>query len=435
MRAAEVTESLTARRQRLLGPAYRLLYEEPVHAVRGDGVWLVEADGRCLLDCYNNVPSVGHCHPRVVEALSRQSAALNTHTRYLHDAVLDYAERLLATMPGEIGHVMLTCTGSEANDLAVRVARSATGATGLIVTANAYHGVTAALAEASPSLGSGVPRGAHVRTVAVPDVYREGEEGAAAAFERGVADAIGSLAVAGLRPAALLIDTVFASDGVRLDPPGFVAGAVAAVRRAGGLYVADEVQGGLGRTGDQMWGFSRHGVVPDLVTLGKPLGNGHPLAALLARPEHLEAFGAGSRYFNTFGGNPVSAAVGIAVLDVIRDEDLLGNAARTGRLLSRGLASLAARHPVVGDVRAAGLYVGIEIVSDPIAKTPWAAGAGQIVNALRRAGVLVGLCGAEGNVVKVRPPLPFGAAHAEIVLDRMDAAFGTLAPASTPRRW
>lgn len=420
MTADDASAALIARRRRLLGPAYRLLYDQPLRPVRGEGVWLVEADGRRVLDCYNNVPSVGHCHPRVVEALSRQAATLNTHTRYLHETVLDYAERLLATLPAEIGHVIFTCTGSEANDLAVRVARSATGNEGFIVTANAYHGVTAAVAEMSPSLGAAVKRGSHVRTVPVPDVYRDGAAGAAAAFTRAVEGAVASLAAAGMRPAALLFDTVLASDGVVVDPPGFVAGAVAAVRAAGGLFVADEVQAGLARTGSHMWGFERHGVVPDLVTVGKPMGDGHPVAALMARPAHLAEFGARSRYFNTFGGNPVSAAVGLAVLDVIRDEDLQGNAARTGRRLHDGLLDLGRRYPVIGDVRSAGLYLGVEIVSDPSARTPSAALAASIVDALRRAGVLVGTCGAHANVLKVRPPLPFGPDHADIFLERFD---------------
>ncbi len=419
MTADDTQAALIERRRRLLGPAYRLLYDAPLHPVRGEGVWLIEADGRRILDCYNNVPSVGHCHPRVVAALSRQAATLNTHTRYLDETVLDYAERLLATMPAEIGHVMFTCTGSEANDLAVRVARSATGNAGFIVTANAYHGVTATVAEMSPSLGAAVQRGAHVRTVAVPDVYRDGEAGAAAAFTRAVEGAIASLADAGMRPAALLFDTVFSSDGMALDPPGFVAGAIAAVRAAGGLYIADEVQAGLARTGSGLWGFTRHGIVPDLVTLGKPMGDGHPMAALLARPEHLETFGTRSRYFNTFGGNPVSAAVGLAVLDVIRDEDLMGNAARTGRLMHDGVEALARTFPVIGHVRACGLYMGIEIVSDPGTKAPSAALAARLVNGLRAEGVLVGVSGPQANVLKVRPPLPFGAEEAAIFLDRM----------------
>ena len=420
MTADDTDAALVERRRRLLGPAYRLLYDAPLHPVRGEGVWLVEADGRRVLDCYNNVPSVGHCHPRVVEALSRQAAILNTHTRYLHGTVLDYAERLLATMPAEIGNVMFTCTGSEANDLAVRVARSATGHEGFIVTANAYHGVTAAVAEMSPSLGAAVRRGAHVRTVPVPDIYRDGEAGAAASFTRAVDEAVASLAEAGLRPAALLFDTVFASDGVALDPPGFVAGAVAAVRAAGGLYIADEVQAGLARTGSHMWGFERHGVVPDLVTVGKPMGDGHPVAALLARPGHLAAFGAQARYFNTFGGNPVSAAVGLAVLDVIRDEDLMAKAARTGRLMHDGLEALGRRFPTIGHVRSCGLYIGVEVVSDADTKAPSGALAARLVNGLRAEGVLVGVSGPAANVVKVRPPLPFGAEEVEIFLDRTE---------------
>ncbi len=400
-----MTETALDRRRRLLGPAYRLLYAEPLRPVRGEGVWLIEADGRRVLDAYNNVPSVGHCHPRVVDALARQAATLNTHTRYLHDAVLDYAERLLATLPPPVSQVMFTCTGSEANDLALRIARCATGGTGVVVTANAYHGVTAALAEMSPSLGAGVPLGAHVRAVPAP---RDPD-----GFARDVERAFGDLAGAGIRPAALLFDTLFTSDGVFPDPPGLVAGAVAAARRAGALVIADEVQAGLGRTGTHMWGFARHGIVPDLVTAGKPLGAGHPIAAVMARPEHLVAFGARSRYFNTFGGSPVSAAVGLAVLDVIRDEGLMARAAEAGEHLRGRLLALAARRPALGAVRGAGLYFGVDVAAGPAA-------ASALVEGLRRRGVLVGLCGARADVVKIRPPLVFGAAHADLLADRMD---------------
>ena len=401
------TETALDRRRRLLGPAYRLLYAEPLRPVRGEGVWLIEADGRRVLDAYNNVPSVGHCHPRVVEALARQAATLNTHTRYLHDAVLDYAERLLATVPPPISQVMFTCTGSEANDLALRIARCVSGGTGVVVTANAYHGVTAALAEMSPSLGAGVPLGAHVRTVPAP---RD-----PAGFARDVAAAIDDLAAAGLRPAALLFDTLFSSDGVFPDPPGLVAGACEAMRRAGGLVIADEVQAGLGRTGTHMWGFGRHGIVPDLVTAGKPLGAGHPVAAVMARPEHLAEFGARSRYFNTFGGTPVSAAVGLAVLDVIRDEGLMARSAAVGGHLRARLRDLAGRRPALGEVRGAGLYVGVDVAAG-------GAAAARLVEGLRRRGVLVGLCGAGADVVKIRPPLVFDAGHADLLVDRMDEA-------------
>ncbi|WP_062202791.1 aspartate aminotransferase family protein [Aureimonas sp. AU12] len=415
---------LLARRARLLGPAYRVLYEEPLHPVRGEGVWLVEANGRRILDVYNNVPSVGHCHPRVVEALARQAAILNTHTRYLHETVLDYAERLLALFPAELSQVMFTCTGSEANDLAVRVARTVTGNEGFIVTANAYHGVTAALAEMSPSLGLGVGR--HVRTVPAPDSYRVPAAEIGARFQADVEAAIASLAEAGIKPAALLFDTVFASDGLFVDPAGFVTGAVQAVRGAGGLFIADEVQAGLARMGSHMWGFERHALVPDLVTLGKPMGDGHPIAAMIARPALLEEFGRRSRYFNTFGGNPVSAAVGLAVLDVVRDEELLGNARRVGAHLLAGLEGLKSLHESVGDVRGAGLYAGIEMVSDRPSRTAAPKLASLVVNGLRREGVLVGLCGAQGQGLKIRPPLPFSTTDADHFLERLDEVLAKL---------
>jgi 4-aminobutyrate aminotransferase-like enzyme len=414
---------ILARRARLLGPAYRVLYDDPLHPVRGEGVWLYEADGTKILDVYNNVPSVGHCHPRVVEALSRQAAILNTHTRYLHETVLDYAEQLLATFPPELSNVMLTCTGSEANDLAVRVARSVTGNEGFIVTANAYHGVTATIASMSPSLGAAVKLGDFVRTIPAPDTYRIPKDQIAARFQAEVEAAIASLAEAGMKPAGILFDTVFASEGLFLDPAGFIAGGVEAVRKAGGLYIADEVQAGLARMGSHMWGFERHGVIPDLVTLGKPMGDGHPLAAMIARSELLDEFGRRSRYFNTFGGNPVSAAVGIAVLDVVRDEDLMGNAARVGGYILDRLGALQSRYSdIVGEVRGAGLYATLEMVSDPAAKTAAPELASQVVNRLRNKGVIVGLCGNRSQGLKIRPPLPFTTDDADYFLERLNDA-------------
>ncbi|RYY69270.1 MAG: aminotransferase class III-fold pyridoxal phosphate-dependent enzyme, partial [Comamonadaceae bacterium] len=323
-------QALMERRARVLGPAYRLFYETPLHPVRGEGVWLYDADGKRYLDAYNNVASVGHCHPHVVEAIARQAGILNTHTRYLHEGVLDYAERLLATMPSELAHAMFTCTGSEANDLAMRIARAHTKAEGLIITRFAYHGVTSAIAAASPSLGKFVQLGDSVRTVPAPDSYRIAPSDMGPAFAAGVREAIADLKAKGMRPAALLVDTSFSSDGIFTDPPGFLLEAVEAVREAGGVFIADEVQAGLGRTGDAMWGFQRHGVVPDIVTMGKPLGAGHPLAGIAIHPAVLAAFGRECRYFNTFGGNPVSMAAGMAVLDVVEREGLVANAQRVG---------------------------------------------------------------------------------------------------------
>lgn len=423
---APETQALVERRARVLGPAYRLFYETPLHPVRGEGVWLYDADGKRYLDAYNNVASVGHCHPHVVEAIALQAGVLNTHTRYLHEGVLDYAERLLATMPAELAHAMFTCTGSEANDLAMRIARAHTKAEGLIVTRFAYHGVTASIAEASPSLGKFVQLGDAVRTVPAPDSYRIAAGDMGRAFANGVREAIVDLKAQGIRPAALMVDTVFSSDGIFTDPPGFMAEAVDAVREAGGLFIADEVQPGLGRTGDAFWGFQRHGVVPDIVTMGKPLGAGHPLAGLAVRPEVLAAFGRECRYFNTFGGNPVSMAAGMAVLDVIEREGLMANAQRTGSYLRAQIARLAERHALIGDIRGAGLFVGVELVTDRRARTPATAETARIVNGLRERQVLLSATGEHANTLKIRPPLVFTEANADLLVETLDQVLAGL---------
>ena len=414
---------LVERRMRLLGPAYRLFYDNPIHVVRGEGVWLYDPEGNAYLDVYNNVACVGHCHPHVVTALAKQAAALNTHTRYLHETVLDYAEALLATFPPELGHVMFTCTGSEANDLALRVARSATGGSGVIVTELAYHGVTAAVTEVSPSLGSTVARSPHVRTVPAPSLESDDRQDVAARFASGIAAAIADMNAHGIRPAALLVDTIFSSDGVRSHPPGFLAEAVQVVRDAGGLFIADEVQPGFGRTGGHMWGFQRHGLVPDIVTVGKPMGNGHPVAGMIARPEVLREFGQQMRYFNTFGGNPVSAAAGLAVLQVIEQESLMQNAAIVGAHLREGLEALGRINPVIGQVRGAGLFIGADIVRDG---QPSGGEAARIVNGLRDRRVLISASGPHGNVLKIRPPLPFTLENADLFLNRLDEVLAEL---------
>ncbi|WP_264473845.1 aspartate aminotransferase family protein [Rhodobacter sp. Har01] len=414
------TAVLIAQRKALLGPAYRLMYARPLHFVRGEGVWLYTPEGERYLDAYNNVTSVGHCHPTVVKAIQRQVGVLATNTRYLHGAILRYAERLLATMPAEIGHLMYTCTGSDANDLAVRIAQSHTGGTGIIVTETAYHGITRAVAEFSPSLGENVNLGVHVRTVPAPDRYRSATGDVGAEFAAGVRAAIADLRRHGIKPALLICDGIFSSDGVLDGPAGFLQGAVDAIREAGGLYIADEVQSGFGRTGEAIWGFQRHGVVPDIVTLGKPMGNGFPVAGVAARPEVLAEFGAKARYFNTFGGNPVAVEAASAVLDVIEGEGLLENARAVGAYLKAGLETLALRHPCVGDVRGAGLFLGLEIVSERACKAPDAAMATRLINGLRDARVLVSGCGRAANVLKVRPPLVFSQDHADHLISAFD---------------
>ena len=415
-------EALIARRRALLGPAYRLFYDRPVHIVRGEDVWLYGADGRRYLDAYNNVASVGHCHPRVVAAATRQMATLNTHTRYLDEAVLDYSERLLATYPEAFGHVMYTCTGSEAVDLALRIARYETGGTGLVITRNAYHGTTQATAGISPSLGANVPLGRDVWAVPAPDAYRNPGVDVGARLAEDVRAAFADMRRHGVRPAAFIADGIFSTDGTLAEPAGFLAPAREAVREAGALYVADEVQPGFGRLGEGFWGFSRHGIVPDMAVMGKPMGNGLPIAGVALRPEVAERFGRDIRYFNTFGANHVSIAAAGAVLDVIADQDLVANAAATGRLMRDGLRALMARVPAIGDVRGVGLFLGVELVTCRDSRAPDPALARRVVNALRDDGVLISASGPHDNVLKIRPPLTFSAGHAALFLEALERA-------------
>ncbi len=414
---------MAERRARLLGPAYRLFYETPVHLVRGQGCRLYDADGNAYLDCYNNVASVGHCHPRVVQAMAAQAATLATHTRYLHDGILELAERLLALFPPALSHVMFTCTGSEANDLAYRIARAATGGTGVIVTDNAYHGVTLATAQMSMSIGPAVAPGPEVFPVPAPTPANY-PQGVAQGFAAAVTAACAAMRDRGLRPAMLIVDTIFSSDGVWPDPAGFLAPAAAAIRAEGGLFLADEVQPGFGRTGAAMWGFDRHGLVPDMVSLGKPMGNGYPVAGLVMKPEVIAEFGGKARYFNTFGGNAVAAAVALAVLDVIRDEGLMQNAAQTGAAFLHGLRALRTPGGPMGEVRGAGLFIGADIVNAD--GTPAPARAARLVNALRDRRILISATGAQGHILKIRPPLPFTADDAAQVTDTIAALLPAL---------
>ena len=409
----EAEAQMAARRANLLGPAYRLFYETPLHLVRGEGVHLYDTAGNAYLDCYNNVASVGHCHPRVVQAMAAQAATLATHTRYLHDGILALADRLLATFPAELSHTMFTCTGSEANDLAYRIARAATGGSGVIVTDNAYHGVTLATAQMSMSIGPAVAPGPDVFAIPAPSPANY-PQGVAQGFAAAITAACAQMREKGIRPAMLIVDTIFSSDGVWPAPAGFLKDAAAAIRAEGGLFLADEVQPGFGRLGTSMWGFQRHGVIPDMVSLGKPMGNGYPVAGLVIRPEVIAEFGANSRYFNTFGGNAVAAAVALAVLDVIRDEALMENAATTGRAFHDGLASLAPLSDAIGDIRSAGLFLAVDILENG---QPSPARASRLVNRLRDERILISATGAQGHILKLRPPLPFSQSNASEVVD------------------
>jgi 4-aminobutyrate aminotransferase-like enzyme len=421
------TAAMIARRDALLGPAYRLMYEHPLHIVRGEGVWLIDPEGRRYLDVYNNVTSLGHCHPAVTEAICAQARTLATNTRYLHDTILELAERLLASVPETaLAHLMLTCTGSEANDLAYRIAKVRTGGTGVIVTDTAYHGITDAVSQFSPSLGTTVDLGAHVRLVPAPRLYHAEGADLDLRFTRDVEAAIADLRRHGIKPAALIVDTLFTSDGILPEPAGFLKGAVDAIRRAGGLFIADEVQPGFGRTGEHLWGFQRHDLLPDIVTMGKPMGNGQPVAGLLATADALAEFGKHSRYFNTFAGNTVSCAAALAVLATIEKEGLVEHAGKVGKVLADGIAALARRHEAIGDVRGAGLFVGLELVTDRQARTPATAETVRVVNGLRERQVLLSATGEHANTLKIRPPMVFSEANADLLIETLDQVLAGL---------
>jgi len=389
---------LAGRRDEAFGAVLtRLTYSQPVHVASGEGVWLIDADGRRLLDAYNNVPVVGHCHPRVTEAVVRQTRTLNTHARYLYEPLVELAERLLATMPGDAGldTVMLVNSGSEANDLALRIAAGVTGRDGVIVTRHAYHGVTSATADFSPEEW---PEGFEPKHVG--RIPPEGDR-----------DEIAEIA-AHHPIAATFIDAGMTSDGIHPATHERLAKIVRATHDAGGLFVADEVQVGYGRGGEHLWAFAQLGVTPDLVTLGKPMGNGYPVAALVTRRELVERFEFARRVFSTFGGNPVAARAALAVLDVIEDERIVPHARRVGELLRTRLEELRERHAAITDVRGIGLLAGVELDSPDRA--------GAVVDAMREAGVLIGRTGPRNDVLKIRPPLVFGDEHVELLVTTLD---------------
>lgn len=400
-----------------------LFYRTPLHIVRGDGPWVYTADGRRLLDAYNNVAVVGHCHPAVTQAVARQLATLNTHSRYLHEGIVLLAERVLAAMPAPLDVCLFTTSGTEANELAWRLATAYTGGTGAMIVEHAYHGSTRWMADLSPNEWPAGFRPAHVATFAAPRGVAEADC-RNAALQR-VSSAADALAAAGERPALLLADSMFTSEGV-LDAPGsFFHGMAEAAHRAGALYLADEVQAGYGRSGPELWRFARSGVVPDIVSLGKPMGAGYPLAAVITRSDIAAALARDYEYFSTFAATPAAAAAGIAVLDVLRDRHLPEKAVEVGDYLSGCLREIAAQRPELGDVRHCGLMIGIDLVAgDGPAPRPWA---NKLLQNLVIHGVIAGLTGPGGTVLKVRPPLVWSHAHADIFVDALQAALAATA--------
>jgi 4-aminobutyrate aminotransferase-like enzyme/Ser/Thr protein kinase RdoA (MazF antagonist) len=415
---------LLRRRRNTLGANAELSYDRPLHLVRGEGVWVYTADGERFLDVYNNVPHVGHAHPDVVAAIANQAKRIASNTRYLDEKIIEYVERLTATLPPDLNACLFVNSGSEANDIAWRIAKSHTAHAGALVMNFAYHGITDAVTALSPAICPEVPT--HVEQLAAPAGSIRGNvtgdpeaddnraSALATAAEVDANSAIARLAARGFAPAALMIDSALTSTGIFDPPPSWIAPIVASVRKAGGLIIGDEVQFGLGRSGSDFWGFARRGYHPDIVTLGKPVGNGYPLGVVITRREILEEFQRRTGFFSTFGGNPVAGAAGLAVLDVLRREHLVENARTTGDYFIKRLRELVAGCEIVSEVRGRGLLVGVEVKDRSLTK--------RLVNRMRDRGVLIGSEGPRGNVLKLRPPMPFRPEHADIVVDALRSA-------------
>jgi 4-aminobutyrate aminotransferase-like enzyme len=430
--APDRSETLATRR-RLFGHNLSIAYREPLKAVRGWRQYLFDDVGRRYIDAYNNVPHVGHAHPRVVAAAQRQMTLLNTNTRYLSDLVNEYAERLTATFPAPLSVCFLVNSASEANELALRLARSFTRRRDMIVLEAAYHGNTTGLIDLSPYKhagpgGAGAPDWVH--TVPIPDVYRgtykAAEPNAGVMYARHVATVIDHLRQSRRGIAGFIAETCPSVGGQIVFPPGYLAEVYAHVRAAGGVTIADEVQTGLGRMGTSFWAFEDQGVVPDIVVMGKPLGNGHPIGAVVTTSEIAASFDNGMEFFSTFGGNTVSCAIGLAVLDVLRDEQLQSHALRIGQRMLAGLRPFVDRHPIVGDVRGSGLFLGVELVRDRATLEPAGSEASYVANRLRELGILLGTDGPYHNVVKIRPPMPFNAEDADLLVSTLDRVIGEL---------
>lgn len=429
-------DPLLARRRNSIGPSLSLSYRSPLTIVRGEGAYLYDADGRAYLDLVNNVAHVGHAHPRVVEAAARQKALVETNTRYLHPAILDYAERLISTLPPSLEVAFLVNSGSEANELALRLARAATGRRDVAVLDGAYHGNTGGLVDISPYKFDG-PGGAgrpdHVHVAPLPDPYRGRHRGATketgAAYAADLGAVLDAAAAADHPVGAVIAESAPGSAGQVIPPPGFLAGAFDRARSAGAVAIADEIQVGLGRVGSTWWSFQLDGALPDIVTMGKPLGNGHPLGAVVTTRAIADAFANGMEYFSTFGGNPVSASVGLAVLDVIDDEDLRSRAAVRGARFERGLRELAGRHPSIGDVRGQGLFIGVVLVRDRASREPATELASAIVEGALARGILFSTDGPAHDTLKIKPPLVIDAADIDRVIETLDELFGELEPA------
>lgn len=420
-------EEIQAKRKNYFSAALSLSYRRPIHLVRGALQYLYDADGKTYLDAVNNVCQLGHCHPRVVRAVSQQMSLLNTNTRYLYEILVKYAEKLITKLPPPLRYVFLVNSGSEANDLALRLAFNFTGGTEIIVIDGAYHGHLSSLINISPYKFDGPGgRGAlpYVHKVMTPDPYRGpykyGDKLAGKKYARQVKEVIERIQSQGKRVAAFVAESIMGCAGQIFFPPGYLKEAFAHVRKAGGVCIADEVQVGFGRVGDCFWGFETQDAVPDIVTLGKPIGNGHPLGAVITTEEIARAFVTGMEYFNTYGGNPVSCAAGLAVLEAIEEEGLQDNARQVGAYLKSGLRELQKRHVLIGDVRGMGLFLGVELVKDRETLEPATREASEVIEKMKDLGVLVSTDGPFRNVIKIKPPLVFNRSNADRLLEALD---------------
>lgn len=416
---------LIARRNKTIGPYSPLFYNEPLQFVSGKGVWLTEANGDRYLDGYNNVPHVGHANDRVVTALCEQAGKLNIHTRYLNERIVDYSERLLDTFESSLNRIFYGNSGSEANELALRIARQITGATGVIVSDYSYHGTTITLAQMTTGLKTKEPLGTHVRTLRIPDLDQD-ERAEAEVLAETLAEldaAIASLHEAGFGLSACLFDPLFTTEGLPRIPAGLVTGIVDRVHAAGGMVIADEVQSGFGRTGTHMWGHEFSGMKPDLVTMGKPMGNGHPMSAVVTSEEVLERFGPANEFFNTFAGNPVSAAVGEAVLLEMEQRGLMEQARVLGAQALEAFEGFAQQYDFVRSAKGAGMFLGLDFAVDG---EPAPQLAKQVVEAMKQRKVLISRIGRHESVLKVRPPLAFGHDELPILLDALDASLAEI---------
>ncbi len=416
---------ILSRRNKVLGKNFPTFYDKPIHLVRGEGVWLYDSEGKKYLDCYNNVPHVGHCHPKVVEAISNQASTLNTHTRYLHEGILEYAEKLCSKFSNNLDQMIMVCTGSEANDIALRMAQAVTGKSGFIATDNTYHGNTGLVSQLSarrPPIGG---YSKNIRLIPAPESTHPlggSHEVQSEIFAKNVERAIYELEKDGYGFAGFMFCPIFANEGFPTVSPGFLDPTVKVIKSSGGLILSDEVQPGFGRIGSHWWGHQWLGFEPDVVTLGKPMANGHPVGAVITQHGIMEEFRSAAGYFNTFGGNPVSCAAALSTLEVIEEEGLIENAQKIGAYALNRLRDIS--HPLISDARGNGLFFGIEFTDSK--GQPATSFTSEVVEAMRERGVLLNSIGRHRNTLKMRPPMPFSKENADLAIDTLETVLSEL---------